>query len=214
MILASCSYEDSKKYHNKLVLVTEKESKKPEEVHLNIVTDDPDMVLKSGVGTAKCVTSKVRPTVCPDNMKGNVFHEIPYEEFTGVSEVDGVVCLVRFPEGFCDMRKVEEICQQGQDYDDVEAKVRVTGGNFLEISGVSIGRYNKGKEKMSAVFNGIYDMFAELPLDSIEVKEVMSKVRSVSSSSKSKKSSSGSSNSKAKKAETFAKFFGDSDGGF
>lgn len=213
MILASCSYEDSKKYHNKLVLVSEKESKKPEEVYLNIVTDSPDEVLKSGIGSAKCITSSVRPSLCPENLKGNVFHVIPYEDFTGVDEVDGVVCLVKFPEGFCDMRKVEEVCQQGLDYEDVEAKVRVTGGNFLEIPGLAIGRYNKGKEKMSAVFNGVYDMFQEVPLDSIEVKEVMSKVRSVSSSGKPKKSSS-SSSSKAKKAETFAKFFGGSDGGF
>lgn len=206
MLLASCDIEDAKKYRNKLVLISEKETKKPEEVWLNILTDEPDDVLKQGIGSAKCVTSSTKPTSCPKDLWGNVFHEVKYEDYKGVDEVDGVVCLVRLPEGFCDMRKAEELCKVNKDYTDVEAKVRLIGGNLLEIPSVAIGRYNKGKEKMSAVFNGVYDIFKELHLEDIEVKEVMSKVRSSSSGKSSPKAS----KSKLKKAESLSKFFGDS----
>ena len=47
MLLASCSYEDSRKYNSKIVLVSdEKSKKKPEEVFLNIVTDDLEEVFE------------------------------------------------------------------------------------------------------------------------------------------------------------------------
>lgn len=209
MLLASCSLEDAKKYRNKLVVASD-DSKKPIEVILNVVTDTPDDALKEGIGSAKYLTSTVRPTICPESMKGRVFHEIPLEDFTGVDEVDGVVCLVRLPVGFCDMRRVYDVCSTGDEYTDVEAKVRVIGGNLLEIPGVHIGRSDKGKEKMSAVFNGTYDMFDEVSLDDISVKEVLSKIRTGST----KKQGGGTPNAKAKKVETFTKFFGSIDNGF
>lgn len=212
MLLASCSYEKAKSFRNKLVLVTDKDVKKPEEVQLNIITDTPDEVLKNGLGVAKCLTSSVNPSFCPDNLKGNVFHEVLYEDYNGVTEVNGVVCLVRLPEGFCDMRKLCEMSSVNEQYDDVEHKVRFIGGNLLEIPGVGIGRYNKGKEKMSSVFNGVYDFFKEVSLDEIKVQEVMSKVRSVNKVGSKPKSVA--SNSKTKKKETFAKFFGGTEGGF
>ncbi|MGV3076449.1 hypothetical protein ACEE21_15330, partial [Clostridium baratii] len=83
-------------------------------------------------------------------------------------------------------------------------RLRFTGGNLLEIPGIKIGRYDKGKEKMSAVFDGVYDMFTEVSLSDIKVQRVLSKARSKSSSGSSKKSSS----TKSKKTETFSKFFG------
>lgn len=223
MYLASCSYEDAKKYTNRLVLASEetkgKRDKKPTEVYLNIVTDDPDTVLEGGLGIARCLTTSVRPSICPDELWGHVFHEIPLEEFNGVDEEEGVVCLVRLPEGFSDMRKVYDLCKDNDEYDDVEAKVRVIGGNLLEIPGINIGRYDSGKEKMSAVFNGVYDFFTEVALEDIEVSEVMSKVRSTK-----KKSSSGSNgkakttvkkpNAKSKKKEAFSRFFSESGSGF
>lgn len=215
MLLASCSYDEAKKYRNKLVLVPEdeKSKKKAEEVVLNIVTDNPDEVIRGGIGSyIRCITSRNMPNSCPKELWGNVFHEVQLEEFTGVSEPDGVVCLIRLPDGFDDMRKVDEISAINKNYDDVEAKVRFIGGNLLEIPGVHIGRYDKGKEKMPAVYNGIYDIFREVDLRDIKVQEVMSKVR------KGGKPSSSSSNkvsqSKAKKAEAFARFFGGSGSGF
>lgn len=216
MLLASCSYEDAKKYRNKLVLVGSEETKKAEEVLLNIVTDNPDEVLEKGLGGAKCLTSSVNPKSCPKNLWGNVFHLVPYEEFDGVSEVEGVVCLVELPEGFCDMQKIVDISLCNEGYSDVEHKVRFIGGNLLEIPGVGIGRYDKGKEKMSAVFNGIYDIFREVKLEDIEVREIMSKVRAVTkkSTNSGSKTKSVVSNSKSKKKDSFAKLFGGSNGGF
>lgn len=222
MLLASCSYEESKKYRNKLVLVSDDvdtgkgKKKKAEEVLLNIVTDTPDEILKSGIGSAKCVTTRVKPTICPENLKGNVFYEVDYDRFTGVDcDVEGVVTLVRLPDGFCDMRKAEELMLGNEAYDDVEAKVRVIGGNLLEIPGVHIGRYDKGKEKMSSVFNGIYDIFKEVTLSDIKVQEVMPKFRSKSSNgSRPKASGVKKPNSRSRKSESFAKFFGDTESEF
>lgn len=212
MILASCSCEESKKYKNKLVVVSE-DNKKPEEVILNIVTDTPDEVLFKGIGKAKCVTTRVRPSICPKELWGNVFHEVPLSEFNGIDEVDGVICLVRLPDGFSDMREAYNLCLSNGDYEDVTSKVRLIGGNLLEIPGVSIGRYDDGKEKMASVFNGVYDFFTEAQLSDIDVREVMSKVRSVGNKS-SEKSTIKKPSVKSKKKETFAKFFGDCNGGF
>lgn len=202
MYLAECSYEDAIKYRGRLVTVPNEEGEKPINVLLNIVTDNPDEVLSNGVGIAKCVTTKVKPTVCPEKMKGNVFYEVAYEDFNGVDELpDGVVVLVRLPEDFCDMRKAEEICLGNEAYDDVDAKVRLVGGNLLEISTVAIGRYNEGKEKMSAVFNGVYDIFKEVKLSDLEVKQISAKKSGNGNSSPKKPSNS------SKKAKVLGKIF-------
>lgn len=224
MILASCSYEEAKKFNNKLVVVSEKEVKKPEEVLLNIQTEEPESIFNRGIGVAKCITTKVSPSYCPNNLKGNVFRVYKYLEdygeidFAGDSskvkeendfsnmskEPEGVIPLVLLPDGFSDMRFVYELSMK-------YPNARMYGGNLLEIPGIKIGRYDKGKEKMSSVFNGIYDIFKEVPLDSITVKEVMSKVRSKASNGiRPKKSVVKKPNLKAKKLETFSKFFGDS----
>lgn len=184
LLLASCSYEESKKYSNKLVVASDGTKKNQEEVLLNIVTDNPDEVLKGGLGSAKCLSSYVKPSFCPKEYYGNVFHMVPLEDFKGVEESEGVVCLVVLPEGYSDMRKVESICLNSEGYYDVEHKVRVIGGNLLEIPDVYIGRYDKGKEKMSSVYNGTYDIFREVLLSDINVREVFSKVSKKSSSSK------------------------------
>lgn len=214
MILASCSYEESKKYRGRLVLVSEEDVKKPEEVFLNIVTDSPDAVLSSGLGRAKCITTDVEPTNCPQNLYGSVFYEVAIEDFENVCEVEGVVTLVRLPEGFSDMRRVFEICSLNSNYTDVKAKVRVIGGNLLEIPGVSIGRYDDGKDKLPAVYNGTYDFFRELSLSDIKVKEVFSKAKVVGIGGKSSSTIVKKATSKNKKKETLSKFFGDSNGGF
>lgn len=180
MLLASCTLDDAKRYHGKLVFNGDT-GKKKDDVMLNIVTDDPDDILKCFPSSAKCLTTRVRPSFCPKDLYGNVFHEVSLEEYSGVDEVEGVVCLVRLPDGFCDMRKVESIVANGEGYNDVEAKVRVIGGNLLEIPGIHIGRYDSGKEKLSSVFNGVYDIFEEVSLKDIDVTEILSKVKSKAS---------------------------------
>lgn len=211
MLLASCSYEESKKYNSKIVLSSEDEnSKKAEEVLLNIVTDNPNEIIVGGIGVAKCVTTRVSPTFCPVELHGNVFrlYELG-EDLDGVlEEVEGVVPMLVLPEGYSDMRELYSISIK-------YPNLRVTGGNLLEIPGLKIGRYDKGKEKMSSVFNGVYDIFQEVKLEDIEVQKVMSKVRSKSPKAK---SSGGSKtkkvSSKDRQAETFLKFFGTADNPF
>ena len=84
--------------------------------------------------------------------------------------------------------------------------IRATGGNLLEIPGIRIGRYDKGKEKMTSVFNGVYDIYREVDLGDIQVQRVMSKASA--RGTKSSKSSSKKPSSINKKTETFSKFFG------
>lgn len=202
MLLASCSYLESKNYKGKLVLVNndDESSKKSEEVLLNIVTDTPNEVIIGGLGIAKCVTTRVSPTYCPDEMKGDIFRLYNLgEDLSGVmNEVDGVVPLLVLPDGYNDMREIWNLAEK-------HPKLRFIGGNLLGIPGLKIGRYDKGKEKMSSVFNKIYDIFTEVRLEDIEVKSVLSKAKARSSSSK---SSSKKSVPKNRKTETFSKLFG------
>ena len=204
MILASCSLEEAKKYSNKLVVVSDVEGKKLEEVQLNVVTSNPDEAMSKGVGVAKCITTDVSPSICPDKYKGNVFRVYKYPNIEGVDdEVDGVVPLITLPEDFSNMREIFDMSQN-------HPNVRFIGGNLLEIPGVKIGRYDKGKEKMSSHFFKVYDIFREVDLNTIKVQEVMSKIRSKSASgSRVKKSAQKKPSVKAKKVETFAKFFGE-----
>lgn len=195
MLLASCSYEESKKYNSKLVLDDEDTSdtkKKREEVLLNIVTDNPDEVLSNSLGVVKCITSNVSPTFCPSSLKGNVFRLYNYgDDLSFVDkEVDGVIPILILPKGFSDMRKIYNISIK-------YPSIRFMGGNLLGIPGIKIGRYDEGKDKMSASFNGVYDIFKEVLLKDIKVQRVVSKGKSSSSVSK----------STSKKLETFSKFF-------
>ena len=203
MILASCSLDEAKKYRNKLVLLQEKDSKKPEEVLLNIVTDEPDVVISKGIGVAKCITTTVSPTSCPDSLKGNVFRVYRSDDLDGIcDEVDGVVPLIVLEDGFSDMRVVFNLSVE-------YPNARFTGGNLLGIPGLKIGRYDKGKEKLSSHFNGMYDIFREVELSSISVQEVMPKTRSKCSvSTRVKKVAQKKPTTKSKRAETFEKFFG------
>lgn len=204
MILASCSYIECKTYSGKLVLkqddITNNSSKKPKnvEVLLNIVDDDIENIIKNGIGVAKCVTTRVSPSSCPDSLKGKIFREYVYgDDLSLVNELpDGVIPLLRLPKGFSDMREVSSLMTS-------YPKLRVYGGNLLEIPGFRIGRYDEGKDKMSSVFNGSYDVFREVPLSSIEVVRVFPKAKKSSKS----KSSSPKVNNVSKKSETFSKLF-------
>lgn len=227
MLLANCFFSEALKYRNKLVVVSkEEEKKKPEEVWLNILVEDEineegllEEVYSKGLGAAKCITVVSHsPKRCPDNFKGKVYRFYKYLEdyeeakenlksiydFSNIiNEVEGVIPLISLPDGFCDMRFVYNLSKK-------YPTARFTGGNLLEIPGIKIGRFDKGKEKMSAVYNGVYDICKEVCLGDIEVREVMAKVRTKSSVSGSrvKKTAPKKANSKAKKVETFTKFFG------
>lgn len=202
MLLASCSYEESKKFNSRIVLVSEDvTNKKPEEVRLNIVTDNPNEVFIGGIGVAECMTTRVSPNFCPTVLQGNVFRLYDYgEDLVGVnSEIEGVVPMLVLPDGYSDMRELSSIVLK-------YPNLRVTGGNILEIPGIKIGRYDKGKEKMTSVFCGVYDIFKEVDLQDIKVQRIMSKVRTKSQKSGSSPQKQGV--SKSRKTETFSKFFG------
>lgn len=212
MILASCSYEESRKYNGKLIVKPTEglTKKKQEEVQLNIVTDDPEYVFKHGIGVANCITTTVSPSYCPDSLKGKVFRVYNYHEgLIEVNEQEGIIPLIVLPEGFDDMRKVETIMEEFSDS-------RVIGGNLLEIPGFRIGRYDKGKEKMSSVFNGIYDIFKEVELNSIEVQEIMNKPRSKGTikSARPKKDVVRKVTTKEKKKKVFDTWFGEEEDEF
>ena len=217
MLLASCSCDDALKYRNKLVLVSNEDKKKPEEVWLNIFVEN-DMGLKEvfmkGMGVAKCITTVSSPKVdIPDKFRNKVFRIYKYKNDYGSmlrdydnfslieEEKEGVIPLIVLPDGFCDMKYVYNLSLK-------YPQARFMGGNLLEIPGLKIGRFDDGKEKMSAVFNGVYDVFREVSFDDIKVQEVMSKVRSKSSNGSRPKSSVKRVTPKSKKSEAFSRFFG------
>ena len=89
--------------------------------------------------------------------------------------------------------------------------VRVLGGNFLEISGILIGRYeNKGKTKANGVYNGIYDSFVEMRLSDLQNLEVVkSKLKKLKSTvdSDEEKPKKKAKQEKSKLAERFRSLF-------
>lgn len=180
MYLASCSYEESKKYRGRLMTIPKDEDEKAEEVQLNIISDGSDIedIFKGGLGIAKCVTVEGAISSCPQNFKSKVF-KVCYS-VDDIEDIDGVIPLLVLEDGYCNMRELENICRE-------YPSVRLIGGNLLEIDSVRIGRFDEGKEKMGSVFNGQYDAFKEVPLSSLEVQVVTSKAKSTNTVTKSKK---------------------------
>ena len=204
------------KYRGKLVLVSEDEKAKAEEVYLNIDlrgSHDLDSALievsKLPSSCIKCLTISESVSSVPSNLKGRVFRVYKYNSLEGstLSNPEGVIPLIELPDGFCDMREVYAIAMKHDG-------VRFIGGNLLEIPGINIGRFDDGKDKMSAVYNGVYDIFREVDFSSIEVKEVLPKTKSSGTIKRSsaKKSSTVSKKStpKSRKSESFSKLFGGS----
>lgn len=177
-LLASCTVEESQKYTGKLVVPSE-DGGKPDKVLLNLVIENGDKSdIKRIGGNVKCVTflgdtvSGFEEESFEDPVNG-VFHEVPYADFDveRTPKYHGVVTLVRVPDDYSDMRSLVNICSKRSD-------VRVIGGNLLAVEGVRVGRYDAGKEKMSPVFNGVYDSFLEVPLADIgSVTELVRKAK-------------------------------------
>ena len=216
-LLASCSLEESKKFNGKLVLPNEDKSK-PDKVFLNIVVNedsDASEVFQSLSGNEKCITfPKENPaTFCPTSLQGRVFNECNLDDLNNgyqVGKVEGITTLVKLPEGYSDMRNLRVLC-------DMYPSIRFIGGKLLGVDGVRIGRFEEGKDKMTPVFDGIYDTFVEVNLSDLDgIQEIVRKTRKraegMMADSKHKRvkgKSGGSSKPKKtpKRLETFSKLF-------
>lgn len=160
MILASCSYKEYLGYVGKCLITSDEK----EEVRLNIVTSGPKEVLMTNLN-AMCVTVQgCDDFIIPSGTSVDFFRELSLDSYLegGFAKTPGVTCLVRLPDDYSDMRTLYDISLK-------DDSVRFIGGNLLEIPGIKIGRYSTGKEKLSSVFNGVYDYFRECPLDEISV---------------------------------------------
>ena len=167
-ILASCSYEESLKFDGKLQIPSEGVSR-PDRVNLNVVVENGDTsILTKLPVNVKCVTYKGSVDLSDIEDK-RVFREIGIDDDIPLEGNSPI--LVRVDDDFSDMRKALEICQKDE-------RVRIIGGNLLQIEGVRIGRYDTGKDKGSIVYKGIYDQFLEVPLAEIgNLQEVVRKAR-------------------------------------
>lgn len=200
-LLASCSLEESKSFSGKLILPADGNAY-PDKVSLNVEVTPENIgnfsfdALSSNV---KCVTfiSCGMPEV-PEKWKGHVFNQVSGSE--GYTNIDGVVNLICNSEKCTlDLRQLAEECKR-------DPSVRVIGGKLLQVEGIRIGRYDKGKDRHSPVYDGMYDTFMEVQLDYLEgIEERISKAKKKEESDgeeKKPKSKSGKSNSqKAPKAE-------------
>lgn len=172
-LLASCSLEESKSFSGKLVLPAEGETY-PDKVSLNVEVTPEDIdsfSFDALSGNVKCVTFiSCSAGEVPEKWKGNVFNQV--SSLDGLSCVDGVVNLVcNSIDGSLDLRQLTEVCKQN-------SNTRVIGGKLLQVEGIKIGRYEKGKEKHSPVYDGMYDTFMEVRLNNLEgIKERISKVK-------------------------------------
>lgn len=175
--LASCSLEESQQYSGKLVIPAE-DGGRAGKVMLNIVYEGGDRsLLKSIGGNVKCITYRGEMVgfdeeSFEDTPQG-VFHEVDLCEFSvkETPKYTGVTTLVRLPDGYCDMRRIYNICKARDD-------VRVIGGNLLAIDGIRIGRFDGGKDKIAPVFNGVYDSFIEVNLSELgDVTELVKKAK-------------------------------------
>ena len=160
-ILAYCNFKDSEKYKGKLV-IEDPNGKKPIKVFLNLLTDSVDgSMLHNLPNNVKCVTVQGMGSILDVEGSGvDVFREVPLESIDMLKDEPGVCNLVRLPDGYCNMRELWNLSRT--------KNVRFIGGNLLGVKGVSIGRYEEGKEKMSPVFNGEYDVFLESNISDLE----------------------------------------------
>lgn len=218
-LLASCSLAKSKEFSGKLVLPNE-DKKTPDKVLLNIVVDDGNTRVFQELDGKEFVTFKDIPTTfCPSSFEGRVFNEYSLEDLTQnkVKPVNGVVSLISLPKGYSDMLKLKKLS-------DMYPGIRFIGGKLLGVEGVNIGRLDLGKEKMSPVFEDIYDTFVEVDLDDLSgLQEIVKKTRKraegvgkTKTSKKSRKAGSGEKKEKKipKRVEAFNKLFSEEEVAF
>lgn len=161
MILAGCSIEEALNYNGKMSVDDEK-------VYLNIKTSKDDIKKAFTVALenrqVKAITVEgVRggdvdslPEV-PEKLVGMVFI---CEDIADIKEKNGYEVLVQLENSYCDMLSLYKLSR-------MHPSVHYIGGKLLEIPGIHIGRFDKGKEKLSSYFDGIYDYFVEAELSEL-----------------------------------------------
>lgn len=170
MILARCGLGELGEYGGKLLSGEEKVF-----LDIEVNAESAAVAFKELLENKNvyCVTVSGDVDALPDvpnlmgtGKEGRVFYKSFYPDLI-VANKDGYTTLYELPENFSDMRYVFDISKK------CGGKVRFIGGNLLEIPGVPIGRVDTGKEKMSSVFNGVYDSFLEVGISDIENIEVL-----------------------------------------
>lgn len=171
-ILASCTYEESVNFNGKLVVLSEDGTQ--DKVSLNIVVDNGNTaILQNLKPSVRCITYVDNYDIGNVDMPdGLVFMEYSLGNIESeYRDIPNVTPILRVPDGYSNMRELHGFCEK-------YPRLRIIGGNLLAIEGVRIGRYEKGKNKGSPVFNGVYDIFLEAPLSGLEnISEIVKKAR-------------------------------------
>ena len=161
MILAGCSIEEALNYNGKMSVDDEK-------VYLNIKTSKDD--IKKAFTVA--LENRQVKAITVDGVRGSEVDSLPEvpeklvgmvficEDTADIKEKNGYEVLVQLENSYCDMLSLYKLSRMYQ-------SVHYIGGKLLEIPGIHIGRFDKGKEKLSSYFDGIYDYFVEAELSEL-----------------------------------------------
>lgn len=176
LIVASCSLSEAVEVNGKLVTVDE-EGNKSDRVLLNVEisesdTDVPEMLKKIPKGAVKFFTVDSDITV-DTNLP--VFRSYTLEDALENGMKTEYIPLVNvgddFPNANVNMRTIYELSLS-------HPGVRFIGGRLLALNGISIGRFDEGKSKMSVNYSDVYDNFLEVKLSEIDnLKEIVKKSR-------------------------------------
>lgn len=176
LIVASCSLSEAVEVNGKLVTVDE-EGNKSDRVLLNVEisesdTDVSEMLKKIPKGTVKFFTVDSDIAVDTDLP---VFRSYTLEDALENGMKTEYIPLVNvgedFPNANVNMRTIYELSLS-------HPGVRFIGGRLLALNGISVGRFDEGKSKMSVNYSDVYDNFLEVKLSEIgNLKEIVKKSR-------------------------------------
>lgn len=176
LIVASCSLSEAVEVNGRLVTVDE-EGNKSDRVLLNVEisesdTDVPEMLKKIPKGTVKFFTVDSDIAV---NTDLPVFRSYTLKDALENGMKTEYIPLVNvgedFPNANVNMRTIYELSLS-------HPGVRFIGGRLLALNGISIGRFDEGKSKMSVNYSDVYDNFLEVKLSEIDnLKEIVKKSR-------------------------------------
>ena len=176
LIVASCSLSEAVEVNGRLVTVDE-EGNKSDRVLLNVEisesdTDVPEMLKKIPKGTVKFFTVDSDIAVDTDLP---VFRSYTLEDALENGMKTEYIPLVNvgddFPNANVNMRTLYELSLS-------HPGVRFIGGRLLALNGISVGRFDEGKSKMSVNYSDVYDNFLEVKLSEIDnLKEIVKKSR-------------------------------------
>lgn len=206
-IVAGCMAEEASSVNGSLSVPCENK-KSPDRVVLNLKIGEGDSV-GSLPSIVEYITVKgIYRGSIPGSCKAEVFNSLTLEEYKKLEGYSSVYpLLVYLPDGFCDMLYLKRECEKN-------SFVRFTGGNLLAVEGVRIGRTDKGKEKLSPVFSGVYDYFMETELSELsniveKVRKNRKKLEGAEEKEKVKKSKSSKKVNQSGKKKSFARLFGE-----